>query len=142
MPGAPRVDWSHLDADRACVECFFGGLKRTFSILRDDAFRPERSKLEQSVTLPVAILNFRRRFRGYALSSSPPGFQRAVPISANPPPGASLQGIALRPAHRPIVPTRFLDRRAEEVQLPLDSLEVPYSPRCLRGGERPFGWLP
>jgi hypothetical protein len=24
VPGQPRVDWSHFDADRDCVECFFG----------------------------------------------------------------------------------------------------------------------
>jgi hypothetical protein len=146
VPGEPRVDWSHFDADRACVECFFGRLKRTFWILRDYAFRLEWSKLEPSVTFCVAMLNFRHRFRGYALSSPPPGFQRAVPISADPPPGASLRGLAFPPAHRPddrvgLTPGRAFQilrhRREEEVQLLLDSFEVPCLPPRPRGLRTP-----
>jgi hypothetical protein len=67
VPGEARFDWSHFDADRACVECFFGHLKHPFRILPDDAFRLQWSKL----TFWVAMLNFRHRFRGYALSNPP-----------------------------------------------------------------------
>ena len=61
-----------LDFDRACVECFFGRLKKVFWILRDDALRLAWYKLEPVVVLCVAMMNFRHRFPGFALSESPP----------------------------------------------------------------------
>ena len=72
----------HPDSDRAVVECFFGRLKRRFTILGDEGFRLEPGRddrLEDVVSLCIALTNLRHRSRGYALSFPPLGFVRHVP---------------------------------------------------------------
>ena len=131
------MDWSQFDSDRACVECFFGRLKRVFWILRDDAFRMSWDKLEPTIIMCVALLNFRHRFRGYALSQTPSGFERTVPVpvvASTLPPGAPRLPLPKRPPeHVPdarvgLTPSRayqiLADQRREEVQLLLDSFAV------------------
>ena len=50
-PGLPPPYWSQFDADRACVKCFFGQLKRVFPILCDDAHRISCYFLEPAIAL-------------------------------------------------------------------------------------------
>ena len=138
MPGVIPPDWSHFDADRACVECFFGRLKRVFRILADDAYRMSWDTLEPSIVLCVALLNFRQRFRRHVLTRAPSGFQRTVPIPVSP--GSLPAGATVRPLPRPTVhpadvrvgltPSRafqiLADRKEEEIRLLLDPFEVTF----------------
>ena len=136
VAGAIPVDWSHFDSDRACVECFFGRLKRVFWILRDDAFRLSWDKLEPTILLCVALLNFRHGFRGFALSRPVPGFQRSVPVPVQPsdlPAGAQRRALPRPPTHPPdarvgLTPSRAHEileaGRQEELQLLLDAFGV------------------
>jgi hypothetical protein len=98
--GAPAMDWSHMDADRVCVECFFGRIKRVFLILCDHTFRLAGGKLGPCVQPHVSPSNFRHRFRGRGLTTPPHGFLRMVPQSidlSSAPPGSSLEPLAPRP---------------------------------------------
>ena len=107
-----------------------------FWILRDDAFRLAWYKLDPVVVLCVAMLNFRHSYRGFALTDSPPGFQRTVPTpvpSSNIPVGAPRRGLAAPPRHPPdarigLTPGRAYEilrgQRVEEVQLLLDAFEI------------------
>ena len=131
-------DWSHFDADRACVECFLGRLKRVVRTLADDAYRTSWDTLEPSSVHCVALLNFRQRFRGHGLTGAPAGFQRTFPIPMSP--GSLPAGATVRPLPRPTVhpadvrvgltPSRALqilaDRKEEEIRLLLDSFEVTF----------------
>jgi hypothetical protein len=115
------------------------------------AFRRAWGKLGPSVALCVSLLNFRHRFRGRALTTPPPGFQRMVPQSADlssAPPGSSLQPLARPPVHPPdarvgLTPQRAFQilqaRPAEEIQLLLESFEVPYGTALPDGGAEPPG---
>ena len=94
--------------------------------------------LEPSILLCVAMLNFRQRFRGYALARAPTGFQRTVPVPVAP--GTLPAGATVRPLPRPTVhpadvrvgltPSRAFqilsDRREEEIRLLLDAFEVTF----------------
>jgi hypothetical protein len=114
LPG----DWASFDADRACVECFFGRLKRVFAILSDSAFRLSWDKLEPSVEFCVALMNFRHRFRGYALSSPPPAFRRRVPSGlarSQLPVGTMTRELTFPPVHRPDVRVALTPMRAFEI---------------------------
>ena len=104
VPNAPRVNWASFDHDRAIVECFFGRLRRVFGVLNDMAFRLTWDKLEATVSLCVALLNFRHRHRGHALTEPPRGFMRRVPTpvpSSDVPVGAVVTLVDVPPTHRP-----------------------------------------
>jgi hypothetical protein len=143
LPGHARVDCSHFAGDRPYVECLIGRFQRTFSILRDNALRLEWSRLETRVTLCVAGLNSHRPSRGFALCNPLLVSSAQVPISADPPPRASLRGLARPPAPWPdarvgFTPDRafqILRARRQEVQLPRALFAVPYTPTAAAGEE-------
>ena len=91
-----------MDSDRACVECFFGRLKRVFMITGDKGFTLSWDKLEDAVTLCVALMNFRHRFRGRALTRAPACFVRHVPVPipcSTLPPGTEIDEGPTPPVH-------------------------------------------
>ena len=124
------------------MECFFGRLKRVFWILRDDAFRLSWDKLQPTIMLCVPLLNFRHRFRGFALSHPIPGFQRGVPVPVRPsdlPAGAQRRALPRPPTHPPddrvgLTPSRAHEilesGRQEELQLLLDAFGVTREPEA------------
>ena len=86
------------------MSCFFGWLKRVFMITGDKGFTLSWDKLESAVTLCVALMNFRHRFRGRALTRAPAGFVRHVPTpvpGSTLPPGTEIEEGPKPPVHPP-----------------------------------------
>jgi hypothetical protein len=102
-PGAAEEAFA-IDSDRAIVECFFGRLKRRFTIPRDEGYGLSAQLLDDVVTICIAPTNQRHRARGYAPLRPLPGFVREVPqpLTAS---EVAARGIhvpaALPPRHAP-----------------------------------------
>ena len=101
VPGAIPPDWSHFDAGRAGVECFFGRLKRLFRILADDAYRLSWDKSHPTIALRAAVLNLRRRCRGDPLTHAP------LPVGHWSQAGTSDSSVAGHASNRSHCPTPF-----------------------------------
>jgi hypothetical protein len=69
-----------VDSDRAIVECFFGILKKQWRVLGDEGCRRSSQRLEDIVTLCIALTNATRRIRGFAPETRSSGFVRGVPV--------------------------------------------------------------